>query len=147
MWQRRRGGTSYVLLRWCVKIIHKTPYARIAYFRPRRGLVVNIAVFRCLRKELIFKPLYAGGIVKAISLDAICVILVCNMRHFGSQYASYYPAICGKLSTNMPSITSKEMICEATMRYFWMPEAPFSVFSACRMPKKVDGVLSRKFTA
>ena len=36
-----------------VKIIQKTPYARIAYLRTRECLAANIAVFRRLRKRLI----------------------------------------------------------------------------------------------
>ena len=77
----------------------------------------------------------------AFPLDVKCVILGRNMRHIGVQSAAYYPAICGILDTNMPQIASKEIICKAATGHFRLPEAAFSVFPACRMPKKVDGVL------
>ena len=126
-----------------VKIIHKTPYARIEYFRTGKGLTANIAVFRVLRKRMIFNVLCANSIVGEFSLDVKCGILVCNLRHIGVQYMAYCPAICVKSGTNMPQIASKETVCEAAMGCFRLPKVCFSVVSRCRMPKKVDGVLSR----
>ena len=92
---------------------------------------------------MIFNVLCANSIVGEFSLDVKCGILVSNLRHIGVQSASYCPAICGKLGTNMPQIASKEMGGEAAMGCFWSRKEYFSVISRCRMPKKVDGVLSR----
>ena len=90
---------------------------------------------------MIVSRLQTNSIAGRFSLDVKCGILGCNMRHIGDQYAANCPPICGKLATNMPQIASKEIICKAATGHFRLPEAAFSVFSACRMPKKVDGVL------
>ena len=118
-----------------VKIIHKTPYARIEYFRAGKGLAANIAVFCVLYKRMIFNVLCANSIVGEFSLDVKCGILGCNLRHIGVQSASYCLAICGKLGTNMPQIASKETVCEAAMGRFWSRKEHFSLISRCRMPK------------
>ena len=126
-----------------VKIIHKTPYAGVAYLQARECLVANIAVFRSLRKQLNARRLYYFRVKRMFPLDAICVILARNMRHITLQYASYYPAICVISGTNMPSMTSKEMAFAAPKHLFLLQKVYFHDFFSCRMTKNVDGVLSK----
>ena len=126
-----------------VKIIHKTPYAGVAYLKARECLVANIAVFRSLRKWLNVRRLCSFWAKVVILLDAICGILPRNMRHITLQYASYYPAICVISGTNMPSMTSKEMAFAAPKHLFRLQKVSFRDFSSCRMPKNVDDVLSK----
>ena len=111
--------------------------------KARECLVANIAVFRSLRKLLNVRRLCSFWAKVVILLDAICGILPRNMRHIGVQYASYYPAICVISGTNMPSMTSKEMAFAAPKHLFRLQKVSFRDFSSCRMPKKVDGVLSK----
>ena len=114
--------------------------------KARECLVANIAVFRSLRKLLNVRRLCSFWAKVVILLDAICGILPRNMRHIGVQYASYYPAICVISGTNMPSMTSKEMAFAAPKHLFRLQKVSFRDFSSCRMPKKVDDVLSKYFT-
>ena len=87
------GWTRGSWLRF-VKIIHKTPYAGVAYLQARECLVANIAVFCSLRKRLNARRLYYFRVKRMFPLDAICVILARNMRHITLQYASYQAPIC-----------------------------------------------------
>ena len=109
----------------------------------RECLSANTAEFRSLRKRLNVRWLCSFWAKVVISLDAICGILPRNMRHIGVQYASYYPAICVILGTNMPSMTSKEMVFAAPKHLFRLQKVSFRDFFSCRMPKNVDDVLSK----
>ena len=44
--------------------------------------------------------------LSAVSVLAICGILVGNLRHIGEQYAAYYLAICVFLLGRKPSLTT-----------------------------------------
>ena len=57
-----------------VRIIHKTPHAGIEYFRRRRGLAANSAVFCVWCKWMIDSVLCKHVVVGTFSLDAKCVI-------------------------------------------------------------------------
>ena len=69
------------------------------------------------------------------------------MRHIGLQYASFYLAICVMLPRNVTHIRvqyAADYIQNDDVRVskglFQVTKKPFS---PCRMPKKVEGVLSK----
>lgn len=132
--------TQYLRQLPVVKIIQKTPHAIVAYFQAGAGSGVNIAEMSSWCKVLTASML--GGFCRRPTVS-----FGCKKRHIGSQYASFYLAICVTLYGNMTQIRGQYDVYyiqngagRASDGWFLVTKKPFS---PCRMSKKVEDVLSR----